>query len=394
MASLLVLTTVLSAFLGLLCASSCCSREIRVNGFLPGDHYSGPFQHEFLENERLKFVEPHPFHGAVCKGSKSGGPTDNPVATFYGNFSYIWTHSMVNWSCVFNIKDYHGDLESAQKAAVAAGGGVVYLPAGKYTLKANFEVASGVVLRGEPTGKEVANKGKEPGSLQPKSIVECPDREHMGFFNNDPKAANYGLVNLDLIGCAVMFWPALKTVPDYNLKTYFYEATDVAGMGQNKLVFGNRLQDISYKYPDPSTASGNLWPYRWSTAIAVYTENNTLVGNNLLARSDKSVKTTVKLNVGKPDAKTVTVPYAYDNRYGIDVNQVLLGGVIGAYSKSGRCPSSPGTLTPKCAPWYFSPGVVVRDNYVYMNGRVGISWSGGGDGKTLGSGPQVRSFSL
>lgn len=297
---------------------------------------------------------------------------------------------MVNWTCVFNVKDFKDDLEEAQKAAVAAGGGVVYLPAGKYPLKANFEVASGVVIRGEPTGKATAVNGKQPGSLQPKSVVECPDREHMGFFNNDPKAQNFGVVNLDLSGCAVMFWPALKTVSNYNLKTYFYEATDVTGMGKNKLVFGNRIRDVSYKYPDPSSTSGNIWPYRWSTAIAVYSENNTLVANNLLAKSDQSAKTTVKFNVGKSDEKTLTVDYLYDNRYGIDVNQVLLGGVIGAYSKSGHCPPSPGMLTPKCAPWYFSRGINIRENYVYMNGRVGVSWSGRGDGKTLGSGPQVR----
>eukprot|EP00117_Sycon_ciliatum_P024518 scpid60111/ scgid6246/ len=328
---------------------------------------------------------------ASCTGSKSGGPTDNPVASMYGNATYPWVNRMVNWSCVFNVKDFHDDLESAQKAAVASGGGVVYLPAGKYTLKENFVLASGVVLRGEPTGTEKARNNKEAGNLAPKTVLECPDREHMGIFNSDPKAMNMGVINLDLSGCAVMLWPALNSPSKFNLKSYFYYATDVLGMGSNKLVFGNRIRDVSYKYPDPASPTGNIWPYRWSAAIAAYSENNTLVANNLLAKSDKFAKTTIKLDVGKPTEKTVTTDYPYDNRYGIDAGQVLLGGVIGAYSKSGKCPSSPGSLTPKCAPWYFSRGVIVRDNYIYMNGRVGISWSGGGDGKTIGSGPQIVS---
>lgn len=82
---------------------------------------------------------------------------------------------------------------------------------------------------------------------------------------------------------------------------------------------------------------------------------------------------------------------ALARRYGIDVGQVLLGGVIGHAFSSGTCKqtSAGDGLEPECAPWYFLRGAVIRDNYVYQNGRVGISWSGGGDGKTVGSGTQV-----
>ena len=55
-------------------------------------------------------------------GSKSGGPQDNPIAD-----------TMVNWSSVYNVKDYGGSFDSAQKAAVSGGGGVVYFPAGTYS---------------------------------------------------------------------------------------------------------------------------------------------------------------------------------------------------------------------------------------------------------------------
>ena len=41
------------------------------------------------------------------------------------------------------------------------------------------------------------------------------------------------------------------------------------------------------------------------------------------------------------------------------------------------------------APWYFRHGLVIRDNFVSQNGRVGVCWSGSEDGKTVGSGTQV-----
>ena len=42
--------------------------------------------------------------------------------------------------------------------------------------------------------------------------------------------------------------------------------------------------------------------------------------------------------------------------------------------------------TPSNSAYFFARGLVARDNYVYQNGRVGMSWSGSGDGKTIGSG--------
>ena len=321
------------------------------------------------------------FRAQQC-GSKSGGPTDNPVATLYGNGTYPWTNSMVNWSCVYNVKDYGGSFEAAQKAAVSGGGGVVYFPAGTYSFSSNIVVESNIVIRGEPT-TGMAKKGTSPGPLAPKTIFKCPFGEHLGIFNNDPKSKNIGIVNIDLNGCAVMFWPGLKTVSKYTFKSYWFEATDVEGMGSNKLVLGNKVHEVTYKYPDPDQKSGSIWPWSFSTAIASYSDNCTLVANNLISKSTTSMKTTVTFDDDK-----MTVPYPVDNRYGIDVNQILLGGVIGKYY-GHQCPSDPGKLNPSCAPWYFRRWLVICDNYIYMNGRVGVSWSGGGDGKTVGSGTQL-----
>ena len=164
----------------------------------------------------------------ITCGSKSGGPQDNPVATLYGNKSYPWTNNMVNWSCVYNVKDYGGSFESAQMAAVSNGGGVVYYPAGTYSFTSNIMIESNVVIRGDPT-TAMAKKGTEPGPLAPKTIFKCTFGKHIGVFNSDPKGTNFGIVNVELDACAVMFWPGLKS-SSTNLKTYWWDAEDIIGL--------------------------------------------------------------------------------------------------------------------------------------------------------------------
>jgi len=58
---------------------------------------------------------------------------------------------MVNWSCVYNVKDYGGSFESAQKVAVSNGGGVDFYPAGSYSFTSNIVIQSNIVIKGEPT---------------------------------------------------------------------------------------------------------------------------------------------------------------------------------------------------------------------------------------------------
>jgi len=47
-------------------------------------------------------------------------------------------------------------------------------------------------------------------------------------------------------GCAVMFWPGLKS--STNIKTYWYDTENVIGMGHNKIV-GNKVHDVTYEHP-------------------------------------------------------------------------------------------------------------------------------------------------
>jgi len=144
---------------------------------------------------------------ALGCGSKSSGPTDTPTATLYGYGAYPWAETMVNWTCVYSIADFPGEVPgrvhkrraypppplplsgagsnddarfaAAQAAAVAGGGGVVYFPSGAYTFTRNLTLASNVVIRGTPTTAP-AKKGTQPGPLAPSTVFNCPPRQHIG----------------------------------------------------------------------------------------------------------------------------------------------------------------------------------------------------------------------
>ena len=372
------------------------------------------------------------FFMAVCSHSKDAPapPTDSPVAGMGYSTRYPWAEKLVNWSSVFNVKDYKNDFDAAQKAALAKGGGVVYFPAGTYEFKENLNLESGIVIRGEPT-YDKAKEGKEPGRLAPKTVFKCPDRQHVGILNYDSNASNLGVVNIDSDGCAIMLWPGLAPGP-WSQKGYWWFATDIKGMGRNKIVLGNRIRNVNLGDPSPprhfdqngeidpfrryrlpygprvifgedlteeeirarlqvrrasdqanknegfSRTAATSWPWPFSTAIAAYSDENILVANNLIAKATSSAKVSV--------AGYNNVPYPYDNRYGIDVNRQLLGAVY-----AHKVSPNPGlcAATDKTFPWNFRQGLVIRDNYVFQNGRVGICFGGSGDGKTTGSGMEV-----
>jgi hypothetical protein len=331
-------------------------------------------------------------------GSKSGAgaPQDNPAATLYGASAYPWTAG-VRWQCAYVVTDFAGAsddarFEAAQAAAVADGGGVVFFPAGSYSFAANLSLASNVVVRGAPVPPSArAKSGKLPGNLSPTTVFNCPNRAHQGLWNFDAAATNLGVVNVLLDQCAVMLWPSLKTSSfSPMLSNWWFSASDINGMGSNKIVLGNVVRDVSLGQSLLGPKYKNIYPYIFSIAVGVYTDRNALVANNLLPPSTRSETTKITLASGSE-----TVPYMYDNRYGIDVNSILLGAVAGAYCKGAgsKCgtPSAFGGLFPACAPWNFRSGIAIRDNYVAQNGRVGISFTGGADDKlcTPGSGTQL-----
>ena len=153
----------------------------------------------------------------------------------------------------------------------------------------------------------------------------------------------------------------------------YWKKADVIGLGQNKVVIGNKIHDVTFQHPDTDNSSSYniIWPWTFGIAIACYSDSNALVANNLISKSTTSKQTTLVLNGDK-----LTVPYPMDNHYGIDVNSIMLGGPIFKYLSNQRRLGQ-GSLNPSCYPWYFRRGLVIRGNYVYMNGWVGMTWSVG-----------------
>ena len=150
-----------------------------------------------------------------------------------------------------SVSDYKNDFESTQSAVLKAcpKGGVVYFPAGTYTFTDMINIKSGIIIRGEPTTSPAKN-GRNPGSLNPKTIFKCPNMKHMGVFNAD-NTNNIGVVNINLQGCAVMFWPLLSGGGSPSFQNYWYEATSVTGAGSNKLILSNKITDVSLGNPSP-----------------------------------------------------------------------------------------------------------------------------------------------
>lgn len=89
------------------------------------------------------------------------------------------------------------------------------------------------------------------------------------------QATNLGVVNLQLDGCAVMLWPALGP-NKFSMKDYWYEATTIAGMGSNKIVVGNVVKNVNLGSSNPDDKPDG-WPWTFSTAVAVYSDQNALV---------------------------------------------------------------------------------------------------------------------
>ena len=179
-------------------------------------------------------------------------------------------------------------------------------------------------------------------------------------------------------------WPAA-------LKSYWYGATGVAGAGSEKLVLSNTVRSVAFGATDPANAAtSNPWAYRFSHAIAVYADANSLVGNNLLPFSPAGPKVTIHLKGDKNASESQ--PFPYDLRYGVD-NKLLYGAVAGAaVGAGGACGGKGwGTLDPTCAPYMFPRNASVVGNWVANCGRVAYNLASGcaGAAPALGEGLQV-----
>lgn len=306
-------------------------------------------------------------------GSLTGDPTDNPLATFYGEAAPAWTNEL-RWECVYNLKDFAGQtdgerLQAAQQAAIAGGGGVVYLPAGTYTLTTDLRLADQVVLRGDiPEVTDAKNENfSPPTKLEFPAYV--PRFEGNGTPNDTAfkqilpqhpdRDRNQGLVFLDVNRAAIAF----KGDPD-------------TGTMANRVIFGIRSNNVAAPdagVPDESWQPGwARFSDRFAANIRLTVAANALVANNRLndAITDAYDQPGYLLRAADQDtivtyADGSKVPFSYTDHYGIVVNRSKPGGF--QYARD-----------PADEPGLFRPGIALWDNWVYKTMRVGIMASGQG----------------
>ncbi|HYE05055.1 MAG TPA: hypothetical protein VEL07_05965 [Planctomycetota bacterium] len=293
-------------------------------------------------------------------------PRDDPVAARYGH-DHGWVAAFP-WTRVFDARDARAPddrrrIALAIDAAVAAGGGVVWLAPGTWRVDRDIELPAGVVLRGSGHA----------------SLLVFPDRAGAGIINADARARDLGIVDLAIDGGSIRLLPELEGHD--GAFDGWRRASGVVGMGARKLVVG-----VALRHATQPLGEGLAWPHPFSTAVAVYSDEHALVADNDLLPATRRVDVGLDLARAAGGRFTATVPYPYDERYGIDVNRLMLGGIAG--SRHGA-QAAAGAIEPSQFPWWFRRGLAIRDNRVHCAGRVGISWSGGGDGATAGSGTLV-----
>ena len=311
-------------------------------------------------------------------------PSNNPVAARYGN-AYPWS-SNIQWGTVVNVMD-HGavangttDNLSAFNAAASAlaslGGGVIYFPAGSYYFSNDLLLPSNVVIRGANPLSGQDNALQSSFSLPtkfefPKYVFTetgngTANSTAFKFIILDPatanSASNVGIVNVDINRAGIGF-----------------SATDkVNATGENMVIMNVKTNNVGKPTPGvPDASKGQLGYqrhcFRFTFNINVYNKKNILIANT---RNNDNVTDNYSYSSYWVDADGWVGPkgtpyeltggkakFNFYEHYGIEAGQ-----------GSGGCLAG----TPETCPENFREGIVIRDNYIYHEMRVGILARGQG----------------
>ena len=306
-------------------------------------------------------------------GSPSSGPTDNPVASKYGQQSYPWT-SEIKWQCVYNIRDFQGGtlldrFNFLRDVAAANGGGVIYFPAGTYEFPDSIYLKSGVVIRGETP---VITDAKQSLYNPPTKLVFPkyePELSGSGtpnstafkrIFTEDPNNdSNIGVVNLDINRSPIYFMSNLDYSQNRNIVVYGLCSNNVAE--PSPLVPNLIFQSAWQRYSNPYVANIKI------NALA-----NVLIANNRLNDNitDNYQQPEYQVKYGETDVvKEYNVTFDFGNHFGILVNRSKAGISEENFVEAAE---------PIAEPGLFRKGIAIRDNWVYHTMRAGIRASGNG----------------
>lgn len=321
-------------------------------------------------------------------------PTNNPIEEFYPGI-YAWTNQ-VNWANVHNITNYGGVGDSitdnvpafnaACSAAFSQGGGVVFFPPGVYYFSNDIIIKDGVVLRGQTPSL----KNAKDSLFRLQSRLVFPKYNHINSgtgtdnatafkkiltdSSNSYNAGNIGLVYLDINRAMIELGYGFEHQPKFSGRMPFWDNSinkNYIDVSKNKICFGLRINNGAS--PDPGIPrtfqnGWTRWPYRFDANIHIAAFKNVLVANNRIndKPTDNFDVTDYKYTMFNSTViLTQTVKFDYTSKSAIHVNVQM--------------PSiSYWSVDSATAPWWFRPGITIRDNWIYRTKRDGIQASGWG----------------
>lgn len=386
-------------------------------------------------------------------------PITNPVTQFYPGLSqYAWTDQLA-WSTVTTTAATPDDglddlaVVQAEIAAIsAAGGGVLYFPAGTYTFSDDLFIHDGVVIRGVQPGD-----GYVADNLDPARDVTAPadevdnakstlftlstkfefpkfvfDKTANGGAGNERRDAfkairlndpftdsNLGICWID-INRARIEWIQYGEDPVTGMSTSYWgyfgvewdpslPFDDPGNMwlkirGMNWVIFGNRINNAArwdnrtgVSPPIGSQPAWSIWPKRMTGQIDTFNYGNQIVANNRLMDKhyydwDNSQPNGQQPGPGIDDFLIEDYVDKNGNIVGDDWFSYTRGYGI-KMNRSVGLDGNDRDYSPTRYPLLYRPGITCRDNWLFVTRRVGI-YIGGTGAECIGNYRTDRSWTL
>ena len=303
-------------------------------------------------------------------GKGVGQPMDNPYRTFYprtlpGHFS-----DSLAWGTVLDISTVAGGTVEEKLAAaqltLRQTGGVIFFPAGTYTFGNSIVIRRGIVLRGAEPGVRRARDTSFapptrfvfPAYVPSFSGTGTPNLTAFKTISFDTLASNTGLVYLDINRAGINF------------------SLGTRRGNRNFIIFGCRSNNVATPSPDVPSAGQAGWQrfsYRFGRNIGGNVTANCVVSNNRLNDFENNLGYPIQndsymqpgylydsAGVFKPVNDSAKAVFSYTDHYGISL---------------GRG-SAPTFAEPNTAPYLFTQGMEICDNWMLKTMRVGIYAAG------------------
>lgn len=340
-------------------------------------------------------------------------PKDNAFRSMYNPQIAHWTDSL-KWATTYDVTSYGAtandslddDLSAfnqAIDAAHQAGGGVVYVPSGRYHLSDDLMLKSGVLIRGDnPAIDSAKTDGYLPPSqlFFPKYVFDTTANNGAGVDNStafkiiwadtSKATSNFGLVNLWVNRATIVFHPNWVSKPGFAKRQPSHELSNAIVMG---------CLSTNAALPDPGVPNSKQRPwqrycYRFTANIDMNVARNGVIVNNRLndttvardnfnqpnyVAQDRKTKKWEKLsdlpNYDSNLSAGYQARFDYTEHYAISLNRFKKWRQTdGTWKIDGHKFFPDATEEPDL----YAPGNLIADNYAYYTMRVGIYAAGTG----------------